>query len=332
MKFACFSQSVRSILTFKISRRTATVKKDQRFAYVANNQDDTVSIFAIRQSNLRPAGYIFSGSGSNPPSPGTADLNFVSEACPSGNKVVLMQTDARGGTAPLLSGEARRQNGTLSLATFNATAIFELAGMHATYQSAYVGQITPNGSGSMTGIFDQNYESNALLDQSFSGTYTLDSKGRATLTMLGGTATAYFYGENQAFVMQQPAIGGDILYGNVKPQTAGPYSPASLGTLRISEAEPVSPFAESDSGIITFDGVSSSSFEQDYTFFYSDGTYVQQSQTGSANYTLDTNGRGVISVSGYVLPFWLVSSDEVTVIDTATNGVDFLPVVQHYLK
>src|ERR1035441_112170 len=37
-----------------------------RFAYVANNQDDTVSIFAIRQSNLRPAGYVFSGSGSNP--------------------------------------------------------------------------------------------------------------------------------------------------------------------------------------------------------------------------------------------------------------------------
>jgi hypothetical protein len=250
----------------------------------------------------------------------------------STDKVVLMQTDVRGTTAPLLSGVARRQSGPLSLATFNAPAIFELAGMHATYQSAYVGQLTPNGTGSMTGIFDQNYESNALLDQSFSGTYTLDSKGRATLTMLGGTATAYFYGENQAFVMQQPVIGGDILYGNVKPQTAGPYSPASLGTLRISEAEPVSPFAESDSGIITFDGVSSNSFEQDYTFFQADGTYVQQSQTGSANYTLDTNGRGVISVNGYVLPFWLVSADEVTVIDTATNAVDSLPVVQHYLK
>ena len=87
-----------------------------------------------------------------------------------------------------------------------------------------------------------------------------------------------------------------------------------------------------DSGIITFDGVSSNSFEQDFTFFYSDGTYVQQSQTGSASYTLDANGSGVISVNGYVLPFWLVSSDEVTVIDTATSGVDFLPVIQHYLK
>jgi len=107
---------------------------------------------------------------------------------------------------------------------------------------------------------------------------------------------------------------------------------ASLGTLRVSEAEPVSSFAESDSGIVTFDGVSANTFEQDYTFFYSDGTYVQQSQAVGASYTLDTNGRGVISVNGLVLPFWLVSADEVIVINTATDGLDFLPVVQHYLK
>jgi len=267
------------------------------------------------------------------PAPGafSGTMQFVYYVI-STDKVVLMQTDARGTTAPLLSGVARRQSGTLSLATFNAPAIFELAGMRSTYQSAYVGQITPNGAGTMTGVFDENYESQALLDQTFSGTYTLDSQGRSTVTMLNGTAIAYFFGPNQAFLMQQPAIGGEILYGNVKPQTAGPYSPASLGTLRISEAEAVSAFAESDSGIITFDGVSSNTFQQDYTFFYSDGTYVQQSQTGSASYTLDTNGRGVISINGFVLPFWLVSSDEVTVIDTATNGVDSLPVVQHYLK
>ena len=269
------------------------------------------------------------------PAPGafSGTMQFVYYVV-SPDKIVLMQTDGRGSTAPLLSGTARRQTGTTSLATFNAPAIFELAGMNVTHlaQSAVIGQIIPDGAGLMTGIFDENFESNVLLNQSFNGTYTLDSQGRSTLTMLGGTAVAYFFGPNQAYLMQQPVVGGDILYGHVKPQSAGPYSPASLGTLRISEAEPVSPFAESDSGIITFDGVSSNSFEQDYTFFYSDGTYVQQSQTGSANYTLDTNGRGVMSINGLTFPFWLVSADEVTVIDTATNGVDFLPVVQHYLK
>ena len=233
-----------------------------------------------------------------PPGAFSGSMQFVYYVI-SANKVLLMQTDARGGTVPLLSGEARRQSGSFSLASFDAPAIFELAGMHSTYQSAVVGQITPDGAGSMTGISDQNFESNVSLNQSFSGTYTVDSKGRSTMTLLNGSAVAYFFGPNHAYLMEQPSPGADILYGNVKPQSAGPYSPASLSTLRISEAEAVSPFAESDSGIITFDGVSSESFEQDFTFFYSDGTYVQQqSQTGSASYTLDTNGRGVITISG----------------------------------
>ncbi len=37
-----------------------------RFAYVANNKDDTVSIFAIERARLRSAGYIYTGKGSNP--------------------------------------------------------------------------------------------------------------------------------------------------------------------------------------------------------------------------------------------------------------------------
>ena len=37
-----------------------------RFAYVANNQDDSVSIFSIHQAGLRAIGYIYTGSGSNP--------------------------------------------------------------------------------------------------------------------------------------------------------------------------------------------------------------------------------------------------------------------------
>src|SRR5260370_24693086 len=37
-----------------------------RFAYVANNQDDTVSILVIRGYRLQAVGYVYTGSGSNP--------------------------------------------------------------------------------------------------------------------------------------------------------------------------------------------------------------------------------------------------------------------------
>ena len=76
-----------------------------------------------------------------PPGAFSGSMQFVYYVI-SANKVLLMQTDARGGTVPLLSGEARRQSGSFSLASFDAPAIFELAGMHSTYQSAVVGQIT----------------------------------------------------------------------------------------------------------------------------------------------------------------------------------------------
>ena len=266
------------------------------------------------------------------PPPGTlsGSMQFVYYVI-SANKVILMQTDARGATAPLLSGEARRQSGSFSLASFDAPTILELAGMHTYYQSAVVGQITPDGAGAMTGILDENFESNVTLNQSFSGTYTVDSEGRSTMTLLNGNAVAYFFGPNQAYVIEQPGV--DILYGNLKPQTAGPYSPASLSTFRLAEPEPVSAFAECDSGIVTFDGVSSLSLEQDYTFFQANGTYVQSSQSVGANYTFDTNGRGVLTWPGsLILPFWVVSPDEMTAVDTATNGIDYLPVVLHFLK
>src|SRR5260370_42402524 len=37
-----------------------------RFAYVANNQDDTVSIFAIRGYRLQAVGHVYTGAGSHP--------------------------------------------------------------------------------------------------------------------------------------------------------------------------------------------------------------------------------------------------------------------------
>jgi hypothetical protein len=38
-----------------------------RFAYVANNQDDTVSVFAIRGYRLRAVGYVYTGPGTLQP-------------------------------------------------------------------------------------------------------------------------------------------------------------------------------------------------------------------------------------------------------------------------
>jgi 6-phosphogluconolactonase len=64
-----FPSTILLILTLiGLAFRDAAAASDTtpRFAYVANGQDDTVSIFAIEKAHLRAAGYVYVGSGSNP--------------------------------------------------------------------------------------------------------------------------------------------------------------------------------------------------------------------------------------------------------------------------
>ncbi len=49
-----------------VSAWAVSATRIPRFAYVANNDDDTVSIFALHKSGMRAMGYVYTGAGSNP--------------------------------------------------------------------------------------------------------------------------------------------------------------------------------------------------------------------------------------------------------------------------
>jgi 6-phosphogluconolactonase len=55
-----------AVASLFISPLAHSARHAPRFAYVANNQDDTVSIFSVHQAGLRAIGYTYTGSGSNP--------------------------------------------------------------------------------------------------------------------------------------------------------------------------------------------------------------------------------------------------------------------------
>jgi 6-phosphogluconolactonase len=64
---SCYRKVLVAMLTLLASSHAHGVRAlVPRFAYVANNQDDTVSIFAIRGYRLQAVGYVYTGSGSNP--------------------------------------------------------------------------------------------------------------------------------------------------------------------------------------------------------------------------------------------------------------------------
>lgn len=248
----------------------------------------------------------------------------------SASKILLIQTDNAG------IGEIEKQTGTYSTALVNAPVILQLSGGNGNdKQSAVAGLISPNGSGSIGGVIDQNMQSSVILDQSSTGTYSVDSSGRVLMTLQVGAATdylvAYLFGQNQAFVIQ--TTGSDALYGSFKPQTGGPFTAASIGgVFRNSTLMPVLPWSENDAGLFTFGGSGNLTLVSDYDYWPGGVQDTLGQNNTNGTYTLAANGRGMLSInlngSQWPVACWAISPDELICIDTVSTQ-DTLPILMN---
>ncbi len=260
---------------------------------------------------------------------GTTTLNWGSPCnfayyVISDQKILLVQIDARNSTTPYLSGEARRQKGPFSVASFSAPSIFSMAGAGISLAgwlvNAAVGQIIPDGSGSAGGVYDSSWGTTP--DQPFAGSYTLASSGRSELQMklASGdinTHVAYFYSPNEAFLMQ--TSGTDILFGRLKAQAAGPFSEGSLsGTYVTCTGPPAGDNAENACGLTTFDGSGGISSTVDVNIH---GNLQHLDFDGT--YTVAPNGHGTLIFSSPAsgdAVFWAVSPTELMSAGAFTNS------------
>jgi hypothetical protein len=107
----------------------------------------------------------------------------------SQNLAVFVETDASAVTV----GLARSQ----SAASFSNSSVsgnygFDVTGITTAGGINIVGQLISNGSGSFTGIEDVNQAGNLSTSVGFSGTYSINSAGRATARLVEGGATLNF--------------------------------------------------------------------------------------------------------------------------------------------
>lgn len=250
------------------------------------------------------------------------NLNFAYYVV-SGDKLLLIETDNRGGdsSGSVLSGEARRQQGTFSAESFRGPTIFDMAGLNREGYSAYfehvaVGQLVADGSSSMTGVLDDNSYP-AMVNQAFYGTYSVTPDGRSELELPVGyfsRAVAYFYGPNQAFLLDT-IPGADVLFGNIRPQSAGPFDPGSIaGTFLTVTAPPTSEEAQNESGLTTFDGEGSATASIDANENLNDDTtlWLQHFEL-NGTYTVASNGRGTLTFPSQTrtVMFWMISPTEI---------------------
>ena len=291
------------------------------------------------------ANYNVSGSLSAP-SPrtgrGTAALNFVSTESPatgtlkfiyyvvSADKLLVAGLDSPvpeiSAAAPLLSGEARRQDAPFSVTSLDGRSIFNMIGLIPdfgySYPSVNIGQLTADGRGSFSGVLDRTLNSLAddsgALNQAFTGTYSVDPDGRAVLTnipsLLSTSKIAYLFGRNKAFLID--VDGESPGFGRIEPQDDGPFAESTVvGRLVAGTVRQVSNDQSKTAGWITFEeGGEAAVALDDVSLGFSGDEILAFMGTSymRGKYTLGSNGRGTLNLCAdqdpaCALPFWAIS-------------------------
>lgn len=151
----------------------------------------------------------------------------------SASELLFIETDtcqsgictSKGG----ISGEALQQSGgSFTTASLNGPAVFNLtaAGSNATGGSVAVGQETFDGSGNVTGIKDQNQSGVITSDQTFNGTYAVDTDGlgRGTIALGGVQQSFYLVSAGRGFMIETSSYNE----GKFELQSGAPFNDASL--------------------------------------------------------------------------------------------------------
>ena len=255
----------------------------------------------------------------------------------SADRVLLVGTDnpvpTISNAAPILSGEARRQAGPFSSASLAGPSIFSMTATATdpwgfTLQDAVIGQLVADGRGSLSGVLDStgnmilreagNAEGNALSNQAFTATYTVDSDGRVVFNKIPAgmseSQVAYLFGQNQGFLMD--ATAGFARFGRIEPQDEGPFDASSIsGPLVLAVSRITGSGTKITAGWILFDRTDGASILADsevVEWVNNQSLSVPRATYLTGKYTMASNGRGTIelnsqSSSSQVSVFWMAS-------------------------
>jgi hypothetical protein len=289
-------------------------------AALTNGQVDANSAGTLINKASMTGAYTVAASGR-----GTAALAITGVINPvnvsfyvvSRKKLFAMQTDARSATVKgVLSGTIEEQSGgPFVVSSLSGNAVVALQGVSGTGTSVLVGQATANGAGSLSGVTDQNDAGVIVLNQTFSGTYSVDADGlgRGTLTITGDpkVKTIYFEKPNKVFIMD---TNTGAQFGVAEAQAAGPFSNASVSGNYFFGGLPSPVMSTLDiviggCGVLAANGAGSTSGGYCLNdFFGFNGTY-SVAANGRATQTIE-NGIGSSPIIFYLIsPSGLVATE-----------------------
>ncbi len=268
------------------------------------------------------------------PTAGSVTYNFAYYIV-SNERVLLVQTDARGFNSgsliPTLSGEVRYQKnaGSFANVSLNLPLVFHLTdaaggGFDNPVPMVRIGQIVPNGSGSLSATFDENTGGTTKLNTPATSTYSVSGSGRVTWNA-PGNAIAYLVDQNKGYFMTQDPDGAG--FGAFEPQS-GDFSMYSLaGTFLLNTRHPATAEVENDVGWMTLANDATTAA----TLYINTGSGASLFKfTGSA--TVSSNGRGTLVLNTnppsapQEIVFWVISPTRAVAIMTVSSG-DTVPAL-----
>ena len=241
---------------------------------------------------------------------GTMTLNVAGAANPvnlifyvvSSDELLVQSSDGQQsiGFSSLFAGTIQRQTGagTFSNASLNAPSVISLQGVNNGGNDVVLGVLSIPTAGNFTFVGDEN-NLGALAALNETGTYSVTSNGRVTVTGTPRPMVFYLLAANQGFV-----VGTDTnaSTGFFEPQTAGPFSVASLnGNYIFGPNTPGNSFANSyNSGVETYNGAGGVTGTIDSSVNGALGI-----QTFTEAVTIALSGRGTMTTSAFI--FYLIS-------------------------
>jgi len=244
----------------------------------------------------------------------------------SAGEALSMSADAQS-VNPLFAGSVLKQSGPFSASSLSGNSVLAIAGLcggcgplSTVAPHLDVGIVNANGAGSFSFSVDEN-KGGGLATVTGSGTYTVDSAGRAAITLTGTTgvsAIIYLVGTNHGFA---GFGGGSVQGGTLDPQTGSPFTNASLkATFFFGTTNQVEENVSDNSGVATFNGAGAVTGTSDSA---SIGGGLNPGQAFSDTYSVTngtgTPGRGTITGSGTNLIFYIVSPTKVVLMDAAST-------------
>jgi hypothetical protein len=218
----------------------------------------------------------------------------------SSSEFLILNTDAQvsgGGTNTAFTGRALKQSGTFSNSSLTGSQVVYVSGGStngsgaASRTEADIIKVTSGNNFTFSGYQNDGGNVTDPTKNSGSGTFSVASNGRVTLTVSGASNLPVFYlsSANNAFFLNSDTAASA---GNMEPQVGSSFTNASAsGTYGLGSIDPAVPGVSNEDGTVTFTSSSASIAGTSDT--NSSGT-LSPDNLDTANYAINSTGVGLI--------------------------------------